>query len=218
MKNIAKHTLLFGAFALLSSMPLQAMEGAPADVQREVKTKQGFFARLTAPARKLKLKHSMRELTKAWNPFITCVEKGHKDCSKQAQTVRAIIKTILALVVVGGVAAAVAGVKRSFGRGRKPAYTVDENLLITRARLHKESRFNEARQRALETSLGIIRDGEGQIMEQPTKGAAGPIAYALSEAALREAADILQKGYYYKRVQELLEIKTPTESVRVEMR
>ena len=101
MKNIAKQTLLLGALALLSSMPMQAMESAPADVQQEVTTKRGFFTGWTEKARNLRLRNSMKELDVAWKPFIKCVTKGDKDCSAESRTIRRILGSILALVGVG---------------------------------------------------------------------------------------------------------------------
>ncbi len=117
MKHIAKHTLLFGAFAmLLSTMPMQAMEEAPADVQAEVGTKQGFFGRWTERAKNLRMKNLIKELNRAWKPFIACVEKGKEDCGKRAKVVRNIITSILALVAIAGVGVGVAAIKRHIGR------------------------------------------------------------------------------------------------------
>ncbi len=122
MKHIAKHTLLFGAFAmLLSTMPMQAMESAPADVQAEVEAKRGFFRQLNEKVRNSRLNYLMKQLKTEWKPFIKCVEKGEKDCLKQAQTISAIIKSILALVLVGTTIGIGAAVKRRLGRRKAPA-------------------------------------------------------------------------------------------------
>ncbi len=123
MKHIAKHTLLFGAFAmLLSTMPMQAMESASPEVQQEVATKQGFFGRWTDRAKNLRMKNLIRELNRAWKPFIACVEKGKEDCGKRAKVVRNIITSILALVAVVGITAAGVAIKRRLGQGA-PAST-----------------------------------------------------------------------------------------------
>ena len=116
MKHIAKHTLLFGAFAmLLSTMPMQAMQEASAGVQQEVATKQGFFGRWTERAKNLRMKNLIKELNRAWKPFIACVEKGKEDCGKRAKVVRNIITSILALVAIAGVGVGVAAAKRHLG-------------------------------------------------------------------------------------------------------
>jgi len=126
MKHIAKHTLLFGAFAmLLSTMPMQAMEEAPADVQQEVGTKKGFFGRWTERAKNLRMKNLIRELNRAWKPFIACVEKGKEDCSQRAKVVRNIITSILALVVITGVGIGAAKARDVWQRGFKPRKPVE---------------------------------------------------------------------------------------------
>ena len=120
MNRIAKHTLLFGAFAmLLSTVPVQALD-APADVQAEVKTKRRFFAGWTKDARTERMKNARKELDKAFKPFIACVTKGKEDCGPRAKVVRNIVITILALVGVTGAAAVSTMARDVWQRGFRP--------------------------------------------------------------------------------------------------
>lgn len=103
MKFITKQILLFGAFAmLLSTVPMQAIENAPANVQAEVSTKRGFFAGWSRDAINNRLKNAMNELDKLWKKYMKCI-KGDKGCSRSlVWSIRGITLTILALVTIGG--------------------------------------------------------------------------------------------------------------------
>ena len=111
MKHISKKVLLFGALSMLiSSVPMQAMENAPADVQKEVAQKQGFFSRWTQKAKQARLKTLMKELDQNWKPFIKCIVKGGDSCPKKlVWTIRGLLASIIALVAIKAVQAGVAG-------------------------------------------------------------------------------------------------------------
>ena len=104
MKQISKNVLLFGALALLiSTVPVQAMEQAPADVQKEVAIKRSFFSKWSDKAKSMRLEALMKELDKHMKLFMKCV-KADKGCPRSlVWTIRGILLTITALVVVGSV-------------------------------------------------------------------------------------------------------------------
>ncbi len=212
MKHIAKHTLLFGAFAmLLSTMPMQAMESASPEVQQEVATKQGFFRQLNKKARNSRLNYLMKQLKIEWKPFIKCVEKGEKDCLKQAQTISAIIKSILALVLVGTAIGIGVTAKRRLGR-RAPAsqYTSNDQRLITAVNRYVNPRttaqaFNELNRILVPRTFEIFKIEGGA--ESPALQA---MVAGFTSAGLRQALNTLKtKGYdtdlpFYKNIQTLL--------------
>ena len=103
MKFIAKQTLLFGAFAMLvSTVPMQAMHDAPANVQAEVSTKRGFFAGWGRDAINQRLKNAISELDKQWKKYMKCM-KGDQGCPRSlVWAIRGITLTILALVTTAG--------------------------------------------------------------------------------------------------------------------
>ena len=215
MKHIAKQIVLFGAFAmLLSTMPMQAMEEAPADVQAEVKAKRGFFRQLSEKAKNSRLNYLMKQLKIEWKPFIKCVEKGEKDCLKQAQTISAIIKSILALVLVGTTIAIGAAIKRGLGR-RTPAtklYTDADSKLISAAQNYMTYYSDESAKRI----NGLI----GEIInKQPNLS-----ADFFSANGLEKAREILAQHreifpYWDNQIQILLKIKErPLEKVVVPMK
>ena len=200
MKHIAKHTLLFGAFAmLLSTMPVQAMQEAPADVQQEVTTKKGFFGRWTERAKNLRMRNLIKELNRAWKPFIACVEKGKEDCGKRAKVVRNIITSILALVAVVGITAAGVAIKRHIGRGTPaPRYTDADRKLVAAAKAFiniSPSRHDKQATSDLMRYVGVIVDTAPETT-----------AASFSVNGLKNAATILKKGYFYDQIQKLLTV------------
>ena len=108
MKHISKKVLLFGALSMLiSSVPMQAMENAPADVQKEVAQKQGFFSRWTQKAKSMRLSALMKELNSHWKTFIKATKGDEGPSRKLVWTIRGLLTAIIALVAIqtiGGVA------------------------------------------------------------------------------------------------------------------
>ncbi len=122
MKQISKNALLFGALALLiSTVPVQAMEQAPADVQKEVAIKRNFFSKWSDKAKSMRLEALMKELNKHWKQFMKCV-KNDEGCPKSlVWTIRGILATIIALVAIKGVKAGV-GLGYAGARGYAEKY------------------------------------------------------------------------------------------------
>lgn len=229
IKHIVKHTLLFGIFALLSSMPLQAITSTPAGVKKKVETKKGLFAGWTKNALNLRMKNAMKELDTVWKPFMKCVTIGGKDCGKETRTVRRILGTILAIVAVGGAAA----LGQRLRQGKKapepvetwtPPFakeeTVEEELTAPGTVAEKKGRLDQsliqyAGQLAANPSNAHAQDGMTRVLGTGGRADVWDLikekqAESFSLNALQKALSLLRPDSIYRMpIQELIKIKQP---------